>query len=56
MARGVPPLWQPDVRACINRFRAHAIPHVWIAGPELLELGMRVHLSERWRCSSGDLS
>lgn len=49
MTRGVPPLGSRDVRSCVNRFRAFAIPYVWIAKPEVQKRGLRVHLSQRRR-------
>ncbi|MEM9027521.1 MAG: aminotransferase class IV [Pseudomonadota bacterium] len=49
MTRGVPPVGDRDVRNCVNRFRAYAIPYVWIARPQIQERGMRLHLSDRRR-------
>lgn len=49
MTRGVPPVGDRDVRNCINRFRAYAIPYVWIAKPDIQKRGMRLHVSERRR-------
>ena len=49
MTRGVPPVGSRDVRACANRFRAYAVPYVWIAKPEHQSRGLKVHLSERCR-------
>ena len=49
MTRGVPPVGSRDVRSCINRFRAYAIPYVWIAPPDLQANGLKLHLSDRQR-------
>lgn len=49
MTRGVPPVGDRDVRNCINRFHAYAIPYVWIARPEVQQVGMKLHVSDRRR-------
>ncbi|MEM6495173.1 MAG: aminotransferase class IV [Pseudomonadota bacterium] len=49
MTRGVPPVGDRDVRNCVNRYQAYAIPYVWIAKPEVQQRGMRLHVSNRRR-------
>jgi branched-chain amino acid aminotransferase len=47
--RGIPPTGSRDLRQCVNRFYAFAIPFVWVANPEQRVSGLRLVISSTRR-------